>query len=154
MRARATRPLFAPVLVAAAMFCLSASPRAADGPPLIIKGGWVRAELAGAKTLKAFLIIENNSLQPQSIVLVEAVGFAGVEMQRTAPGSGASPALPVDQIDVPMFGKRVLEPYGEYLLLTGAKRVYRAGDTIAITFQLADGKQQTVTLPVRRDPEN
>lgn len=126
---------------------------AAEGPPLVIKGGWVREEPTDVRTFKAFLIIENNSLQPQSIVLVEAVGFAGVEMQRTAPGSGASQALPVDQIDIPMFGKRVLEPYGEYLLLTGAKRVYRAGDTITITFQLADGKQQTVTLPVRRNPE-
>lgn len=139
-------------IVAAALFASAPLP-AAEGPPLVIKSGWVREKPAGAGALQAFLIIENNTLQPQSIVLVEAEGFSGVEMERIAPGNGASRGRPVDQMDIPMFGRRVLEPFGEYLLLTGAKRAYRAGDRITLTFQLADGKQQKVILPVRRDPE-
>lgn len=141
------------LVMGVAASCVAVSLPAAEGPPLVIKSGWVRAEAGDVRTLRAFLIIENNTLQPQSIVLVEAEGFAGVDMQRTASGKDADRSQPVEQIDIPMFGRRVLEPFGEYLLLTGAKRAYRAGDKITLTFQLADGRQQTVILPVRRDPE-
>lgn len=149
-----TAPAF-PALASAvaAAFCFAALALAAEGPPLVIKGGWVRAEAAGARSLEAFMVIENNSLMPQSIVLVEADDFAHVEIQRTAPGRGAATSTPVEQIDIPMFGRRALEPHGEFLRLSGPKRAFRAGDTITITFQLADGKLQKVVLPVRRNPE-
>jgi copper(I)-binding protein len=129
----------------------AASAPIADNPPLVINGGWVRASAAGENSLPAYMIIENNTMVVQSIVLIEAEGFAGVEMLRTAPGRGAKDGQPIEQMDIPIFGRRVLEPYGEHLQLTGAKRPFRAGDKVAVIFQTAEGKTQKVVLPVRRE---
>jgi copper(I)-binding protein len=60
----------------------------------------------------------------------------------------------VDRVPLPKGEEVKFAPGGLHLMLFGTKGPLRAGESLRLELQLADGSSQEVTVPVRAREEN
>jgi len=117
----------------------------ASGSVIRIHDPWIRG--TPAKTLAAYMIIENISSKEQILTAVTSLAFEKVEMHRTIQHNGMMHMQPQAQLAIPPNGQTVLEPGGYHLMLINRKSSVTA--QVELTLKFASGEELTVTTPVR-----
>ena len=136
---------FAPFLLLA----LSCAGTVAEAE-LIVEDAWVREGPPNASVLAAYMLVRNLSDRDQTLVGVDSPAFQGVEIHRTEIRDGVARMLAQERLAIRAGADLVFEPGGYHLMLMGAMRPLRAGDTVTIVLQLAGGEEVLVTAPVSK----
>ena len=134
-------PLFLAFLVAST---------AGAAPTLSVEDPWVKEGPPSARVLAGYMTIRNGSSQTQTIIGVSSPAFAMVEMHRTEIQDGMARMVEQERLEVPASGQVSLEPGGYHLMLMGANRPLREGDTVEISLQPENGEPVVVQAPVRK----
>jgi copper(I)-binding protein len=115
---------------------------------LEVRDPWVRASLNPRNTA-AYMTLVNPT--DQEIVIVSASSPAArvVEMHEMAMEAGTMRMRRVERIAVPAHGTARLAPGSLHLMLIDLPRPVAAGEQVAITLRLVDGREVRIEAPVK-----
>lgn len=112
------------------------------------RDAWVRANPPGAPTAAYFTLV-NPSPRAARLVRIETDAFRRVEIHATKHENGVMAMHPVEALEVPANGEVALAPGGLHVMLYGAARPYRAGDTVNLVLHFEGGERLRVAAEVR-----
>jgi periplasmic copper chaperone A len=118
---------------------------------------WIRL-LPANLPASGYVTLQNTGPSAATLVSAHSAAYASVMLHESTSGSnGMSSMHAVDQLAIPAQGKAALAPAGFHLMLEQASHMIKAGDTVNITLDFADGSQLPVHFLVRpanaADPE-
>lgn len=119
------------------------------GNEITMHDAWVRATPPGASGTAAYMHLSNSGADDHVVVAASSKDFANVSLHRTTIEEGLVGMESMDQLVVPSGGSVVLKPSGMHVMLMGAKRDIKEGESVDINLRLQNGKVFLVTLPVR-----
>jgi copper(I)-binding protein len=122
----------------------------AQTPAVVAHDAWVRLPLKSQNDAALFMMIENHSAQPRSVVSVSSTASASAEMHQMHMDKMVMVMLPVTQIAIPANGKTSLDPNGYHIMLFRLKMRPMVGDKIEVTLKLDDGTTVPVEATVRK----
>ncbi len=129
---------------------LVGAPCSAGGPDLTVADPWVREGPPNARVLAGYMVITNPSDRPETIVGASSPAFESIEIHRTVLEAGVARMVEQPRLLVPAGDQLALEPGGYHLMLMGAKRTLRAGDTVTVFLNLDGGREVSVEAAVRK----
>jgi len=136
-------------MISLAVLLLSSS-LIAQTPAVVARDAWVRLPLKSQNDAALFMMIENHSAQPRSVVSVSSPASASAEMHQMHMDKMVMVMLPVTQIAIPANGKTSLDPNGYHIMLFRLKMRPMVGDKIEINLKLDDGTTVPVEATVRK----
>jgi copper(I)-binding protein len=122
----------------------------AQTPAVVAHDAWVRLPLKSQNDAALFMMLENHSAQPRSVVSVSSPASASAEMHQMHMDKMVMVMLPVTQIAIPANGKTSLDPNGYHIMLFRLKMRPMIGDKIEVTLKLDDGTTVPVEATVRK----
>jgi copper(I)-binding protein len=127
----------------------SASPTAAAGGFLTVKGVWTRPAPAGADTAVYFTIV-NGKVDPDTLVgaSTDAAQMASIH-QTTTDASGMTGMQPASSVTIPGGGTVSFAPGGYHVMLTGLKQELKVGDQVKVTLTFENAGVVTVSALVQ-----
>lgn len=99
---------------------------------------WIRV-LPGDLPAGAYVVLENGGDQPATLHGARSDRYASVMLHRSSADGGMNRMAMVDSLVIPAHGKAALSPGGYHLMLGKANPPVKAGDTVKLTLQFADG---------------
>ncbi|MFQ5764689.1 MAG: copper chaperone PCu(A)C [Rhodospirillales bacterium] len=145
---------FAVGIVLALCAALSAAPAVAGDSvkagKLVIFNAWARATPGYTGTAAAYVSIHNHGLTPDRLVGASSPVASRVALHATKYTDGVMRMLRLDDISVEAGEKRILEPGGLHLMLTGLNRRLRTGERFPMVLRFKDSGEVTVTVEVMR----
>ena len=117
----------------------------------VIAQAWVRAPPPGASTLAAYATVRNPCAAGVAIAGVSGADFGMAMIHQTSVENGMSRMRVLGPLAIPAKGEAVLAPGGSHIMLMQAKRQFREGDRIRLSFRLADGRELVADFVVRRE---
>ena len=111
---------------------------------------WVREGPPNARVLAGYMVVSNPSDRPVTIVGASSPAFHSIEFHRTVLEAGVARMVEQERLQVPAGGQLALEPGGYHLMLMGAQRPLRAGDTVTINLSLHGGNDVNAEATVRK----
>lgn len=118
--------------------------------PLEVTDGWIREAPPGLMTLAGYARLKNNSNQPITIVKVESSGFAEVQAHESIIENGMASMRAIDALRIAAHEQATFSPAGKHLMLMGAARVLKQGDTVRVSFRDGQGCVTSAEFKVRR----
>ncbi len=125
----------------------------AQAPRLIVKNAWARPTLPPVNNTAAYMVLENPTSKPISVVSVSTPAAANAEIHEMSMEGNMMKMAPVKSITVPPHGRFELKPGGFHIMCTALKKPLRAGDHLNLVLKLDDGSTVSVTVPVRASAE-
>ncbi len=122
----------------------------AEDSGLTVADPWVREGPPNARVLAGYMMIENPSDRPETIVGASSPAFESIEFHRTVLEAGVARMVEQKRLQVPAGGRLALEPGGYHLMLMGAKGPLRAGDTVTVVLNLDGAREVRVEATVRK----
>jgi periplasmic copper chaperone A len=119
-------------------------------PAVVARDAWVRLPLKSQNDAALFMMLENHSAQPRSVVSVSSPASGAAEMHQMHMDKMVMVMLPVTQIAIPANGKTSLDPNGYHIMLFRLKMRPVVGDKIEVTLKLDDGTTVPVEATVRK----
>lgn len=116
---------------------------------LVISEAWVQLAPPGARVNAAYLSLANPTDVPVVIQSLQASCCAHAMVHRTRREDERVLMEHLNELVVPAHGQVKLEPGGLHIMLMGAEAPLKAGDSVNLQLQFADGQQQWVPLQVR-----
>ncbi len=126
----------------------SGSASGPDGGALRVESAWVRTADSGLMSA-AYVTLENRDSVPVPVVGAESDVARAVELHETLQEEGMTRMQRRDTLVVPADGQLQMAPGGVHVMLIGLVRTLAAGDTVALSLRLADGRTVPVRAPVR-----
>jgi len=123
----------------------------AQSPGLIVKNAWARPTLPPVKNTAAYMLLENPTSKPISVVSVSTSAASKAELHEMTMTNNMMKMAPLKSITVPPHGSVGLKPGGYHIMCIGLKKPLKAGDQIDLALKLGDGSSVPVTAPVRAD---
>lgn len=111
---------------------------------------WVREAPPNAMVLAAFMVIDNQSSETQTLVAVSSPDFAMVEMHQTVKRDGMMSMEEQEQLVIEPKQQLVLKPGSYHLMLMQVKRQLQTGDEVKLTLKFASGEELVINTPVRK----
>ena len=111
---------------------LLASTSASACPDLVVKGGWIREAPPGATMTAAYARLYNVGKAPLVLDGGHATGFEGVELHHSVVENGVVQMRP-GKLTIEPGGNALLAPGSWHLMLFGATRPPKAGETVMLT---------------------
>ena len=99
---------------------------------------WIRV-LPGDLPAGAYVVLENGGDQLATLHGARSDRYASVMLHRSSADGGMNRMAMVDSLVIPAHGKAALSPGGYHLMLGKANPPVKAGDTVKLTLQFADG---------------
>lgn len=99
---------------------------------------WIRV-LPGDLPAGAYVVLENSGDQPATLRGARSERYASVMLHKSSAEGGMNRMAMVDGLAIPAHGKAALSPGGYHLMLGKANPPVKAGDTVKLTLQFADG---------------
>ncbi|WP_237068605.1 copper chaperone PCu(A)C [Microbulbifer guangxiensis] len=127
-----------------------------DGEPMLrVAGdflevrGFVRETLPGLNTSAAYLELDNGADRDLRLVGVQLSNRPGgvASLHTTEERDGISRMRPLKVLPIPAGQTLKMAPGGLHVMLEGVR--LRAGDSLSLELQFANGETRAVTLPVR-----
>lgn len=131
------------------LLCALSLPARAGDCQVRIEGGWVRKPPADLPMLAGYARIANPCEHSVEIVSASSGDFADVSLHATLVEDGISRMRAVDSLPVAAGETVELAPGGKHLMLMRPQRKLRDGDTVVISFRLADGGELRGTFEVK-----
>ena len=127
---------------------------AETGGSLRIDDAWVRETPPGTTVTAGYLTIVNGTAEAKILVAGHSPELARVELHRTVTHQGMARMERQEAIPIPSGAELVMSPGGYHLMLIGANRTLKAGDTLPLTLMFEDGEKIELSVPVRRAPSS
>lgn len=111
---------------------------------------YIRAMAPEQTSTAAYMIIENKSDKPITIVGVASEDAATVMMHKTVEKKGRARMEHLHELVVPAHGKLILQPGGEHLMLMGMPEPLVPTDNVTLIITYSDKSTSTVqNIPVK-----
>ncbi len=111
---------------------------------------WVREAPPNAKVLAAFMMIDNQSEETQTLVAVSSPDFERVEIHQTVEHDGMMHMQQQEQLVIAAKQQVMLKPGSYHLMLMELKRPLIVGDKVELTLKFANKEELVITTPVRK----
>ncbi|MDM8564972.1 copper chaperone PCu(A)C [Candidatus Halobeggiatoa sp. HSG11] len=111
---------------------------------------WIREAPPNAKVLAAFMIIDNQSAESQTLVAASSPDFERTEIHQTIEHDGMMHMEKQEQLVIESKQQLMLKPGSYHLMLMGIKRPLHAGDEVELTLKFANGEELVIKTPVRK----
>ncbi|GAA4863454.1 copper chaperone PCu(A)C [Luteimonas vadosa] len=105
-----------------------------------VRDAWVRLPPVPMPMLAGFGRIENACAASVVIVGVRSAAFGGVELHESSVADGISRMRAVPRLRLAPRTTRRMQPGGLHLMLLRPRTMPAVGDTIAVDFDLSDGR--------------
>lgn len=96
-----------------------------------------------------YLVIENPCDRAVTLTAATSADFASVTLHESRIDDGTSHMRAVTQLALPPGGQLRFAPGSYHLMLMRPGRTLRTGDSVRVTFNLADGRMLGAQLAVR-----
>jgi len=137
------------LVMAATSLLPVANLQASQADHVTASNAWIRL-LPANLPASGYVTLQNTALSTASLVSAHSTTYASVMLHKSAMGSGGMSSMhAVSQLAIPAQGKAVLAPAGYHLMLERSSHAVKAGDTVDITLDFADGSHLPVTFLVR-----
>ena len=137
--------------ILAALIAAAALPASADECRPVWKGGWINLPpVPEPHMLAGYGRMENPCSQPVSVVSVASPAFMHASLHRSEVVGGVSKMREVDALPVAAKSSATLAQGGLHLMLIHPSAPVKAGDRIAVTFRLKDGREVFGELLVKK----
>lgn len=120
---------------------LESETRSSKLKQLSVASAWSPETLPHMKNGAVYLKLSNLTAKPADIISVSSQNFKMAHIHRTSVKDGMTTMQSVDQLTVPSGKTAEFKPGGLHIMLMGAKQIHKAGETIPLTFKLADGTE-------------
>lgn len=121
----------------------------ASAGTLQFEGAWVPEAPPVAPVLGGYVQISNTGNKDVIITATESPDFASVEIHDMQMHDGMMRMIKQDSLTIPAGGQVELKPGGFHLMLMKPKRTFKQGDTLEVTFSMADGQSEKVSFEVK-----
>jgi copper(I)-binding protein len=138
-----------PLKFLAFIFLIGASVAGAQAPELTVKNAWARTPLAPQNNTAVYMVLENASSMPRSVVSVSTQDAERAELHEVRMEGGMMTMMPTKEIAVPAKGSVELKPGGFHVMLFTLKKPLKPGDQVNIVLKLSGGASVPVTATVR-----
>jgi copper(I)-binding protein len=122
-------------------------------PRLEVRDGWAAAAIGNRDSSAAYLIIVNRGEATQ-LVAARSADVEAIELHAMSMNGAMMRMKKLDRVPLPKGEAVKFAPGGLHLMLFGTKRPLRAGESLRLELQLADGSSQEATIPVRAREES
>lgn len=123
--------------------------QAAQASHISASHAWVRL-LPGDLPAGGYVTLRNNGPAVSVIVSAHSPAYKTAMLhQTTLSANGMSSMAPLQRLSIPPHAKVALAPAGYHLMLQGATRPLKPGDTIDVTLDFADGSHLPVSFTAR-----
>jgi hypothetical protein len=139
-------------LACALLICACAA--RGQAPELTVKDAWARPPLAPQNNSAVYMIIENPTATPRSVVSVSSPDADKAELHEMRMEGNMMRMTPTKQVAVPAKGRIELKPGGFHIMLFQLKKAVKPGDRLSLVLKLDDGKSVPVTVTVRAEDAN
>jgi len=114
-----------------------------------ISNAWVPEAPPVIKVMAGYLVAENTSDKPVSIMNVSSSEFGHVEMHKSILKDGMAHMVKQDKVTISAKSKVEFKSGGLHLMLIGAKRSFTAGSKIPLVLEFDNGEKQSVVAIVK-----
>lgn len=111
---------------------------------------WVRVPDKSKTETALYVVVENHTSQPRSIVSATSDIAAQVELHQMTMVKMMMTMAPVPKVSLPANGKAVFDPNGYHIMLFGLKTRPAIGDKVKAALKLDDGTTVPVEATVRK----
>jgi periplasmic copper chaperone A len=116
----------------------------AQNADVVAHDAWARLPPKSKTDTALFMVVENHSAQPKTIVGASSEDAASAELHQMTMTKMIMVMMPVSHISIPARGKTSFDPNGFHVMLFGLKTRPALGDKLHVTLKLDDG----TTVPV------
>ncbi len=114
-----------------------------------LREGWLRLPPAPLPMLAGYGRIDNDCASAATVVAAHSPAFGSVELHESRRVDGISRMRAVPELRIPPRRRARLQPGGLHLMLMQPAQPLRAGDSVEVTFTLADGRAVLGMFEVR-----
>jgi len=114
-----------------------------------IKDGYIREMPPGQKVSAAFMQLTNNTSDPMVLIGGFSELTSAIEVHQHKHVNGVMQMSKLNELVIQPNETVVLKPGGLHIMLMGLKQRLVKGSSFSFQLQFADGRQQTLTLPVK-----
>lgn len=130
------------MVVLAALLAVPGATAGAAGAGCVprVVDGWLRLPPARMPMLAGFGRIVNDCEAAATVVAASSPAFGSVELHETRVVDGVSRMRPVPELPLAAGATATLEPGALHLMLMQPRTMAEAGDRVAVSFTLSDGR--------------
>lgn len=122
----------------------------AQNADVVARDAWARMPLKSKMDTALYMMVENHTSQPRTIVSVSTDDAAAAEMHQMTMTKMIMVMTPVSHISIPARGKTSFDPNSFHIMLFGLKTRPAIGDKLHVTLKLDDGTAVPVEAIVRK----
>ncbi len=111
---------------------------------------WIRHLPPAVPVRAGYVVINNPSSRPITIVAAASPAFARVEFHRSVEHDGKMQMQRVETVTIEPGGRLAFEPGGLHLMLIDPRAKLRPGDVVEVELRLDDGRVLRLEMPVQR----
>jgi copper(I)-binding protein len=117
---------------------------------ITVNDPWIREAPPTAKSLAAYMVINNSGKQPVQLLEVTSPDFDSVEIHQTSLHQGVMHMMALKNLPINPGDAAVLEPGGYHLMLIGPRKSVRSGDQLTLQLHFDKDDDLAVTVVVRK----
>lgn len=117
---------------------------------LVVRDAWVREAAQTDRASGGYLVIENKSGQPATLVGAQLEGVGVVELHVAKMVDEKMSMAKVDGMTIPANGRLELKPGSYHLMLFRLTKALEAGAKANLTLRFANGVTKRVSAEVRK----
>ena len=114
---------------------------------------WVREAPPHAETSAAYLTIQNNSAQEQTLLDISSPQFQKAEIHSTQLADGQVRMQQQDKVTIAPHGDLEFKPGAYHLMLIHPLHPLKEGDMVELRLQFNEVPRLTVQAPIRKSEE-
>ncbi len=114
---------------------------------------WIREAPPNAKVLAAFMLIDNQTSESQTLTTATSPDFKMVEIHQTVEHDGMMHMKKQEQLVINSKQQVMLKPGSYHLMLMQPKRQLNAGDEVELTLKFANEEELIIKVPVRKSSD-
>ena len=122
----------------------------AQNADVVAHDAWVRLPAKSKMDAALFMVVENRTAQPKTIIGVSTDDASAAEMHQMTMNKMIMTMTPVSHISIPAKGKTSFDPNGFHVMLFGLKIHPALGDKLHVTLKLDDGTRVPVEAIVKK----
>ncbi|HEY0178851.1 MAG TPA: copper chaperone PCu(A)C [Dokdonella sp.] len=106
-----------------------------------VTDAWIREAPPGAGMLAGYATLKNAGDAPISVLTVQSDAFRMASLHETIDDHGVAKMRELHGLDLAPGASARLQPGGMHLMLMQPRREVHAGEKVAVTFLLGDGRR-------------
>lgn len=139
-----------PAIVVALLPVVMGSLLRAQTTPVVAHEAWMREPMPNRAESAIFVVLENTSAQPRSLVSAATSIAERTELHNMVMDGSMMKMTPVPAIELKAGAKTELRPGSYHIMLFGLKERPAAGASVPVTLTLDNGQTLSVSATVRK----